>query len=259
MEARAMVGLLRLGTAGSAELSNLSGVGRSNLYPVLESLEVKGLCRRAPGRYRLWVASAPDEVIAILRRAQEERINSERTDLAEAERLVEKLPATKRAESPISLVDDARSGVMYLGALATVASEILVLNRGPYPGDLTPAPPVLEALERGVAARAIYVSAELDAPDGQLRRGADAYAAAGVMLRVVEALPLSMAVIGDDTVLLSLPSVDESSVALSHAVTIRHAGMVELGAAAFEYMWERARPYETPMTATASSQQHGDQ
>jgi len=246
MESRTMVALLGLGTATLAQLSHLTGISRSNLYPVLDSLAAKALCQRVPGRFALWTTPEPNEVCAILRAAEEAAINSARQSamrhLDEAQALLGKLPETKRRQAPITLVDDARLTAVYSEALASVDTEILVLNRGPYAGDMTLDRSVLQVLARGVMARALYVSAELEATDA-LRLGADAYSQAGAELRVIDSLPASMAVIGNDTVLLSLPSGDASSEMAAHGAVIRHQGMVKLQVAAFEHLWAQARPY----------------
>jgi len=262
MEARTMVALLRLGAAMVAQLSHLTGISRSNLYPVLDSLGANGLCQRVPGRTAVWVSPEPHEVFAILQAGVEARRESARRSavhhLGEAQALLAALPETKRNEAPITLVDDARLGLLYNEAMASVDTEILVLNRGPYAGELEADSAVLAALARGVKARALYVSGELDTIEG-LKQGADVYAREGVELRVIDRLPAAMAVIGHETVLLALPSSDASSVVASSGAVIRHQGMVELQAAAFEQLWAQGRPYLNASSAEATPQTDGSQ
>jgi len=251
-EARVLVVLLGLRTGSLKQLSEATGTSRSNIYPLLESLSAKGLCRRRPGKHALWECPEPKEVVARLRGAEEARLHAGLEAAAqgfdEAEAIVAD-PFSGNEDPPITLEDDARLGALYLDAMASVEAEVLVLNRGPYPGDLAPNPSVLEALARGVKARALYVSAELDAPDGQLRQCADAYAEAGVEQRVVDSLPVAMAVIGEETALLSMPG--RSAGAAVRAAAIRHDGVVELLTAAFDHLWERAHPYNPTAPAGA--------
>jgi len=246
-EARVMVALLGLRTGTLRQLNEATEINRSNLYPVLEALSAKGVCQRLPGKQAVWECPEPTEVMARLRAAEQARLQAavevvERGfDEAEAI-LTSTAPSTE--DSPITVDDDARIGALYLEAMASVEAEVLVLNRGPYPGDLRPNSTVLEALARGARARALYVAAELDAPDGQLRMCADAYAQAGVDQRVVDSLPVSMAVVGEEMALLALPGRDSLPAVPGHAAAVRHEGMVELLCEAFERIWDRARPYQ---------------
>jgi len=190
-EARTLVALLRLGSAPLNQLCHTTGISRSNLYPVLDSLQARGLGHRLPGRYAVWTTSGAEAVLAVLeaadaaraeeaRKAAQRRLEEARTRLAELPTPVEETP------SVISLTDGGRLAVAYLEAMNWVDNEILVFNRGPYPGDIEPDEAVLGALARGVKARALWQSAELEDPDG-VRRVADDYARAGVDQRVVAA------------------------------------------------------------------------
>jgi len=245
-EARVAAALLGLRTATLKQLSETTDMSRSHLYPLLDSLSVKGVCQRLPGKQALWECPEPKEVLARLRSAQDARLQATAEATArgfeEAEAMLA-APASGTEDPPIRLVDITRTGVTYLDAMASVDYEILVLNRGPYPGEVEPSPPVLEALARGVKARALYVSDELDAPDGQLRRCADAYAAAGAELRVVNSLPVAMAVIGPEIALLAVPAGDASSEVPGQGAVIHSENLVQLVSAAFEHMWGSARPY----------------
>jgi len=246
-EARVLAALLGLRTATLKQLSEAADfASRSNLYPILESLSAKGLCQRLPGKYAIWQCPEPEEVLGRLQRAEEARLDAARETAGRGFDKARRMLAGSSAaaeDPPIILDDDARMVTRYQEAMESVEGELLVLNRGPYPGDLEPDPGVLKALARGVKARALWVSAELDAPDGQARLCAAGYAEAGVETRVVDSLPVSMAVIGEDTVLLSLPNRNVSSPVAAHGATISHDGMVELLSAAFERLWDEARPF----------------
>jgi len=255
-ESKVIAALLGLRTASLKQLSEATGICRSNIHGVADLLSAKGLCRRLGGRYSVWECPEPAEVLARLRAAEEERLEVARLGLertfGEAERMFAASPAATD-DPPVSLDDNVRSARLYMETMATLRdAEVLVLNRGPYPGDVEPDPAVLDALARGVRARAIWVSAELDAADERhIRLCADAYAEAGVEQRVVDSLPVAMAVIGESTALLTLPSHDASSAAPVHAVTVRHEGMIELLAGGFERLWDQARPYPAPRPAGA--------
>jgi len=257
-EARTLLALLRFGSATMSQLSQATGIGRSNLYPVLESLQARSVAQRLSGRYAVWHSPGPAEVLAILevaeaaeaaraaaareafQRAEEARAATARElfqqRLAEARTELTQLSGTSNETAEVIVIgDDARLAVLYQEAMATVEGEILVFNRGPYPGEVEPSPQVMESVARGVRARALYQSAELD--DAALRHCADVYARAGVEQRVVDALPVSMAVLGDQLVLLCLPR-DEDPFGLdTHSAMVCNRGMVQLVVTAFERLW----------------------
>lgn len=247
-EARTVEALLRLGTATLKQLLEATDVSRSNMYPVLDSLSAKGLCQRLPGQYAVWECPDRQEVLARLRAAEEGRLRAALEAAGrgfdEVATMLADLPSTTEGpSSPTTVVNEARLGVMYVEAMASVESEVLVLNHGPYPGELEADSPVLDALARGVRARAIYQQNELAAADGALRSVADAYARAGVEQRVAERVPATVAVLDHDFVLLSLPN-PEGSPEPFHSLGVRHERMGELVSAAFEHLWQQARPYE---------------
>jgi len=251
-----MEALLRLRTATLKQLLAATDVSRSNMYPILDSLSAKGLCRRLPGHYAVWECPEPQVVVAKLRAAEEARLH---TALEKAERGFDEVGAmlatfpSGAEDWPVALVDDVRLGMLYEEALPSVDSEVLVLNLGPYPGESEPNPPVLDALARGVRARAIWQSDELAAPDGEVRRLADAYAAAGVEQRVVERVPAPVAVIGHDLALLVLPSTGRFATEQMPGIAVRNERIVELVAAAFEHLWDQALPYQVSEEALAAA------
>lgn len=244
-EAKVLVALLELRTATLKQLSEASGIRESNVHSVVDSLATKGFCRRRAGRYSIWESPDPLEVLARLRAGEEARLEAARVNLERTFGQAEKILAglgNAIDGLPISLDDDANSGALYLEAMGSVQGEILVLNRGPYPGHVGADPGVLDALARGVRARALYLAAEVEDPQGEIRRSAEIYAAAGVENRMLDDVPVSMALIGHQTAFLSLPAPDGSPAPPSNAATVRHEGMVRLLAAAFEHLWNQARP-----------------
>jgi len=245
-EARTVLALMRLGSATMSQLAQATGISRPNLYPVLDSLQARGVAERLAGRYAVWQSSGPAEVLAALEAAEEARAAASRESfqrrLEEAKAGLAELPTTpEQTKAVISLDDDARMAVFYEEALATVEGEILVLNRGPYAGDVEPFDEVLDSLARGVRARAMYQAHELNDP--ALRHCADVYAAAGVEQRVIETLPVAMAVLGERLVLLALPKDDDVEAIDSHTATVRNRGMVQLVSAAFDHLWDQGQPY----------------
>jgi len=154
-EATVMVALLELRTATLKQLSEATHIARADIRSLLDQLYAKGLCQRLSGMQAVWECPEPKEILGRLRRAEEARLQAALETAARSfDQAEAQLTASGETDPPISFVDDARLGVFYVEAMESVDSEVLVLNRGPYPGEVEPDPAVLDALARGVRARA---------------------------------------------------------------------------------------------------------
>jgi sugar-specific transcriptional regulator TrmB len=247
--ARVLLALLRLGSANSADLARVSGVPRTSTYQVLEELSAKRLAARIPGDGpAVWTTPGSAEVMERLDAAEEERLRQHRSRTA---RLRETLAQTF-AEGPtaalpyVNLVHGtARVKALYERLLSQAQEEVLVFNRPPYtwaPGQ--PNPVVLETLARDVQTRVLYQAAQLEDSGAEtFRREMDAYHQAGVQGRVVDELPVKLAVFDRRESLLVIPDPVLPDVRYPTTVLVEHAGFAATQAAAFEHFWAEARPY----------------
>lgn len=248
-EARILTGMIRLGWATPTQLSKLTGVNRPNVYPLLDSLASKKLVERHPGATATWVSAAPEEVVARLEAAEAERLDDAQRALqhrtSETRGLVATLFKGAGAGSPaVSIVEEVQAGIMYEEAVVSVRDEILVFNRGPYIGEIAVSPKVLDALGRGVQARAIYQLAELGGADGNpLSRSADAYVSAGVLARVADELDVSMAVLDRTLAFVSVPGDEDDDLDYPTNLAINNKWLGKLLGQAFDHVWEHAQPY----------------
>lgn len=243
--------LLALLTHGASSASHLAWVGdlpRTAVYPVLHTLNAMGLVEPAGGTSKLWSAPPREELLERLRTAGEEQLREQaaRKELARR-RVLDILPQPPATESQspieISPMGSASSG-LYARCLANATAEVLVFNKGPYFAVGDPNPDVLEMLARGVRTRALYQRADLDGPQGKgLRRETDAYVAAGVEARVVDELPLKLALFDGQVALLPLE--DEVNPLGQDAphLHVVHAGFAAFARAAFEQHWSAGHPY----------------
>src|SRR5262249_36321269 len=102
-ESRVLVALLQVGSATAPQLSRLSGVPRTNTYPVIESLAARPLAPRVPGQGPVvWAAPPRDEVVpqleADLVARQDERLRQHRMRAATAQETMSQLLAETTAE-----------------------------------------------------------------------------------------------------------------------------------------------------------------
>ncbi|HUP68809.1 MAG TPA: helix-turn-helix domain-containing protein [Acidimicrobiales bacterium] len=251
-EARVLIALARAGEATAAQLGELSGISRPNVYAPLESLEAKGLAERRTGKVARWGAPPMADIIGRLQATQEQRLKDQlsrvETLAGEAARrfaagLAADAPRTGNAHVQFA-VDDIQLGLFYERLITEATTEVLVCNRGPYPGEMIVSPEVIDALARGVKARALYRSAELEGEQAEaLRRTAEAYQDAGVEARIVDDLPLVAAIFDGRFVLLGLPDPADPDALSVTDLMVDHPAFAAWCKAAFEQLWASAKPY----------------
>lgn len=261
-QARVLLALLRLGSAGPAQLARLAGVHRTSAYPVLQELRTRGLAQQVPGQSALWTSPGRDEVLNLLRIAHEERLREVKSRIeATRELLAEALPDTHAPAVPyvqiISSAAHARS--LYDRLLSEAEHEVLVLNRPPYSnavernkadrsfveasGRDEVNPVVLEALARGVSIRVLYEAASWEDPDAEsFRTSMAAYHRAGVQGRVVDELPMKLVTADRRATLFALADPVLREVGFPMNLLVEHDGYAAFQADAFEHRWATARP-----------------
>lgn len=247
-EARVLLSLLRLGSANSLQLARSSGVPRTSTYQILESLEGKHLVERLTGTGpAMWASPGRDEMIARLDALQEERLRQHRVRAAAVQQmLAEAFPDEPDAPlPPVQMVNGAtqvRRRFEQLWAEAT--NEVLAFSRPPYtsrPGEVLA--PVLDALARGVRARALYQAVQVNDPAAEgFRQEVLSYVDAGVEARVADELPLKLVVFDRQITLLAITGSD--STAYPANLVVDDAGFGALQAEVFEARWARAQPFD---------------
>lgn len=252
-EARVLVALLRVGSATAPELSRLSGVPRTNTYPVVESLSRRHLATRIPGKGPvIWAAPPRDEVIPYLEAAlvasQEERLQQHRMRAAQASEVISSLlsDAPTVNHSYVHILRGPTQAKRVYDQMVSEAQELLVCNRPPYTHDRRfPNPIVLEEMQRGLKARALYQAAQWNDPAAEpFRRASGAYHEAGVQWRLAESLPIKMAVADQRVAIVSLNDTDRPDGELEVTVLIEHPEYAAVHASIFEALWADAQPGE---------------
>lgn len=247
-QTRVLLALLRYGAAPASQLAWFAEVPRTGVYPVLHALSALGLAAPERGPSKRWTAPARDELLARLRSVGEEQLREEaaRKELAHR-KLVSVLPEPAPADTanPIQVLESGQASVgLYARCLAAARTEVLVFNRGPYFGVGDPNPAVLEMLARGVATRALYQAADLVGPQGEgLTRETDAYVEAGVEARVVEELPLKLALFDNCVALLPLEDPSRPLAENEPHLHVTHRGFAAFAKAAFEHHWSVGQLY----------------
>jgi len=247
-EARILLTLLRLGAANSAQLARHSGVPRTSTYQVMEELNRKGLAQRLSVEGpATWASPGRDDVLNRLDALHEERLRQQLARTARLRELLAKaLPDEPSLTGPYVHVLQGAAQVsgMYDRLLAKADAELLVFNRPPYsqePSRVNPA--VLQALGRGVAARALYETEQWnDAGSATFRAAMDEYHQAGVQARLIEVLPIKLAVADRKVALLAMTDPVLPEIGFPTTLLVEHPGFAANQAAGFDHLWERAQP-----------------
>ena len=261
-EARVLLTLLRLGSANSAQLARHSGVPRTSTYQVMEELNRKGLAQRlSVDGPATWATPGRAEVLERLEALMEERLRQQKARTAR----VRELLATSFPEAPsaaaayVHVLQPSQVISVYSRVLLDTRSELLVFDRPPYAQ-----PPeqintdVLEALGRGITSRVLYEASHWRDPDAAaFREAMSAYHRAGAVGALVEQLPVKLAVADRRVALVAMTDPGLASVGFQATLLIEHAGFAAIQAEAFDHLWERAEPMESPPTTRRASKGAG--
>lgn len=251
-EARIVLALVRVGSANSAELARLSGVPRTSTYRIIEELGRKGLAQRLPvGGPATWASPGRDEVMDRLDAFLDDRFRQQRVRTARLrDVLATTFPDTPSPAGPSVHVihGAAHLAAMYERLLSQVESELLVFNRPPYSQSAERVnPAVLDAVARGVRARALYQARQWDEPQAHgFRAAMNAYHAGGVEGAVVDHLPVKLAVADGRVALVAITSMPLSDTGFPTTLLVEHPGFAEVQAHAFNRLWEGARLLAAP-------------
>jgi HTH-type transcriptional regulator, sugar sensing transcriptional regulator len=251
-EAHAYLALTRRGQATGAEVSRLAELPRQRVYDVLSSLVERGLAVEAPGRPTRYSAAAPEVALPQLLAEHRERVGQLERDLAETlTRLTPVYRAGLRENDPMNFIEVLRGPALIATRFAeyeaSAEREILVFTKPPYA--LEPAQNItgLELLRRDIEARSVYERSICEHPAHVA--AIEEFIAAGEQARLVEELPVKLALIDERVALFTL----EDPVAADPELTIvivKNAAWVSLLKIAFEAIWARAAPFPVGAAGT---------
>jgi sugar-specific transcriptional regulator TrmB len=249
-EATAYVALTRRGRATGAEVARLAGLPRQRIYDVLDALVGRGLATVEPGRPAYYTAVAPDQAIPALLAAHREALDQLEQDAAAA--ITTLTPAYRdgrRENDPLSYIEVLREpaavAARFAELEATVEHEILVFTKPPYAIEPGANVAGLQLLARGVEARSVYERTIYD--DEKQVEAVSSFIAAGEKARVVDELPLKLALFDERIALFTL----ENPVAGEPEFTImiiEHPALARLLKHAFDRIWERGEDFRAHAT-----------
>lgn len=240
-ESRAYEALVRFGRQTPAEIAPRAAVSRGRVYQVLDEMARKGLVTEVGGSPRTFVAVEP-------RVALTARLEERRAELAETTQLLEVAcseleglaSAREPAEFPaLEVLGKPEQIAVHFQKLQTEATqEILVFSKPPYvAGPEEENPGEMEALRRGVRYAALY---ERSICNGSTSiQHLNRYREAGEQARMVDELPMKLAIFDRRRALMPLASTEDPAQSFT-SVIVHDDGLVKALAFAFDHLWGHA-------------------
>jgi sugar-specific transcriptional regulator TrmB len=245
-ESRSYLVLLGHPKFKALELAARAHVPRQKIYEVLDSLVEKGFAQVVQEKTKLFSAVEPSLAIPGYLGRRRQMLEQELTDNGRAgTALIDDL-ASLYSEGQGGrgtldflriVTEPAQTAAEYRRMLSEVKEEYLEFSRPPYAVDPLDEKLVKQARAGGVVCRILLEASTLD--DEHRQRLAE-YAAAGVEVRLAEALPMKLAVFDGQHGMLALldPVITRPTWT---AVVFHHEGMGEAMKGLFEDRWHRGR------------------
>jgi sugar-specific transcriptional regulator TrmB len=239
-EAEIYTVLLTNGALGASAISNLTGIQRSNIYPILWSLVDKGLVEQGSGYGSRFTAVLPENAFPAL-------IEREREVLANRKALASELalrmaPLAYSAEAtPEELIQVVRNPKVIAERFDRLQLEskrqVDAIIKAPILNPANGNPAQLKAQRRGVHYRGLYEGAAIEEPS--VKPFIESWIAAGEEARVYDGeLPNKLIIFDREAVLLPLTMPGDQM----RALFIRHPQLAMSLSVLFEFLWERAEP-----------------
>ncbi len=243
-EARSYLVLMGHPRFKALELAARAHVPRQKIYEVLDSLVEKGFAQVIQEKTKLFSAVDPSLAIPSYLARRTKVLQTELTEQARlASGLIEDLRSAflegqdgRGTLEFLSLVNDAtQTAIQYRRMLTTVEHHYVEFSRPPFAVDPLDEQLVKEAAARGVRARLLIETGQIDP---EHRERLHDYRAAGVEIRTLDRLPLKLALFDGRCGLVALldPVLTRPSWT---SVVFEHEGFAEAMAGLFESYWAR--------------------
>lgn len=261
-ESKCYLSLLGQSSLSAVEVAKSAGVPRSKVYEILEGLVNKALCRSFPDKVNKYSAVNP----IILKRKFESSLEDLDTEIKqkkeklasikkEGDKVLEKLlplyAEGRHKKDNMKYIEIIKHPEMikerYLQLVDSAKEEILVFTKPPF--DSTPeqaqeqGAKVLDVIKRKVRLRCIYELLENDERNKWLYNFIKWGIGEGEEARVIEKLPMKMAIFDKKIVLLALEDPVSKELSLTTQV-IEHRALASGLRILFDVMWDKADDYQ---------------
>jgi len=240
-EARVYSAVTHHSNASAAELATTAAIPRPKVYQVLAQLAEKGFIIETLGKKKQFQAVDPAIAFAHLEKDLDASYQEQKQLFSNLPQVFQSILAEHApAQHPLYFIQVLKQNEAATRKVQCITSEaeeeILFFTRSPYLKPVESNQEGLNPLERGISVRSIYVAEEIFQAN-QLT-GVKAFAAAGEQIRIVEQLPIKMAVVDSRIVLLMLVDSYAASTSFTTMV-IEHPDLAKTFKIIFEFFWHQ--------------------
>ena len=239
-EAQIYTALINNGSMGASAIARLTGLQRSNVYPIVWSLADKGLVEGGTGYGSKFTAVLPDDALPSLIVRERETLAQREQFAAElARRMASFVNPTETA--PEELIQVIRHPKVMAERYSRLQQEVERQVDGFAKAPIMTVPPgnpaQAKAQKRGVRYRALYEKAVLEEPG--VKPYLKAWIDGGEEAREFDGeLPHKMAIFDQQIVLLPLIMPRDQT----RTLVVRHPQLAQSLSLLFEFLWAQAKP-----------------
>lgn len=248
-EAKIYFLLLTHDSLNPTEISKLSDVPRTKIYPVLKNLIKKGFCTRIPGKLKNYKALDPQVAFSeFLHKIDEKRENVK--NLAnELEKVYESKNTKKSLDEYIEiLTSNKQIHERYLKLLKNTKHELIGFMKPPYSHEgnkkkfNTQENQYYDIAKKGIQERSLYEFPRDEERDVIISH-IESCIKVGEKARLLEKIPLKMIISDGRYVLMALNN-PESADSNITSILIEHPDLALANKILFEHLWDQAISFE---------------
>jgi len=241
-EARVYLALLNKNRFTATEIAQVSGIPRQKIYEILDNLIKKGICVEKVGKVKRYKAVEPESVFRVLIGQYKEK---EKLALVLSNDLSVLYEKNREKFDPLEYIkvlkDRKQIYERWMFLEREAKQEILAFTKAPYTISFTDNVEEINTLNKGVKIRSIYENKDIIKEE--YAKTMSSWVSAGEEARIVEELPMKMAIFDEKITILAL----NDPVSLKPSITtmiINHSSFAKAQKYVFESIWEKAMTIE---------------
>ena len=254
-EAKGYLALMERKSLTATQISVVSGIPRTKVYDVTESLMKKGLCSLVPGKINKYRASEIDAAVDRLLEENQKVFIERKEQIREAsgnlrEQLSNMYRDTSENVDPFDYIEIIKEPNLiqkrFMQLVGSAKEEILVFSKGPYSGPQEKIEEQIDqekdVLKHGISGRCIY---EIPTDEDEKKwffKLVEQAVNAGEEARVIDELPMKLAVFDTRIVLLALEDPISRRPSFTTQV-IEHRSLAKGLTILFETLWAQAEDF----------------
>ena len=241
-EAKTYITLLTKNSLAVSEIAQISRVPRTKLYGVIENLIIKGFCIEKAGDIKRYKAVDPNVVMDKLLKDYQEQLEQKKKFAENFSNLF--LPIYQQNMSKTDSLDyiqvlkeKNRIAEKFKSLEENSKSEILVFTKAPYTSKFSTPKKRLDIIKKEIKVKSIYEFEETKQQN--FLNLVKIFAKTGEEVKIINNLPLKMAIFDEETVIFALRDLITLKPSLT-SVIVKHPDFAKAFKRIFDYYWQEA-------------------